>query len=118
MRSLFLALVAVSLCACTDGLTAPTSRDLPEVPTARLELTDSPDRTAALALIDSVLLTPDSALIIVDGVIRQPDGLLVISRDRVSHAELVRTTACALYGQQRIWLVLMVSTVDSPRGRK
>jgi len=119
MRSLLLALVAVSLCACTDGLTAPSaSHESPEAPTARLEFTDSPDRTAALALIDSVLLTPDSALIIVDGVIRQPHGLTVISRDRVSHAELVRTTACALYGLQRIWLVLMVSTVDSPRGRK
>lgn len=114
MRSLSLAIVAVSLSACAAELTAPSaSRGSTEAPTARLEFTDSPDRTAALALIDSVLAKPDSALIIVDGVIQQSDGLAVISRDRVSHAELVRTTPCALYGRQRVWLVLMISTVDS-----
>lgn len=119
MRSLLLAVVAVTLCACTDGLTAPSaSRESPEAPTARGEFTDSTDRSAALALIDSVLAKSDSALIIVDGVIQQLAGLAVMPRDRVSHAELVRVTACALYGRQRVWLVLMVSTADPHWGRE
>lgn len=117
MRSSFPALVAISLCACTDGLTAPSaSRESPEAPTARLEFTDNPERTAALALIDSVLAT-DTPLIIIDGVIQQHAGLAAVSRDRVARAELVRGSVCALYGEQRVLLILMVATVDS-HGRR
>jgi hypothetical protein len=113
-----------SLTACVDDpLLAPSAREGPpreeeeeeeeEEELSPVWFTGTPEITAAVALVDSMLATPHADLLVVlDGTILRPSSLKEIPRDLIRRAEVLRATSCGLYGSERETHVLLILTAD------
>lgn len=113
MRRLsFPMVLAAVLAACTDDpFVAPIiDAEATAPPAARVWFTGSPEVTAALALMDSVMAQPDLPLVIIDGIIQQAESVSQIPRDQIRTAMTVRATTCVLFGPARVRTVLLVTT--------